>query len=282
MAIQEAAAEGTPRAVFGAMLRFYRTKAGLTQDQLAAVAHVSGKLISSYESGWRVPTRETTADLDGTAELGSGGALVALWDQFEEGMRYQANPIWFQDWSVKEAIATRLRFFQPNLVPGLLQTRDYAAAVYATQFGISEDEIEERVAARLRRQEILTREQPPVLWVILDEWVLRRPVGGRLVILEQVNRLIEAAKRPTTRIEIISASAGAHTGLNAGGFALADLPDGSSIGYQEGQLRGLPIAEQKELAALALKWDTLSGETLPRRASLALLEESAKSWTSPA
>jgi hypothetical protein len=178
--------------------------------------------------------------------------------------------------------ARRLRWFEPNLVPGLLQTRDYAQAVFCTRFGATDEDVAEQVAARLRRQEILVREQPPVLWVILDEWVLRRPVGGREVMLEQLGRLVEAARMPSVRIEVIPAGAGAHTGLNAGGFAIADLEDGSRIGYQEGPVRGHPVAETNDLATLALTWDTLSGEALPRRASLSLLEEVAKSWTSPA
>src|SRR5262249_5397889 len=117
MPSQESAPEGTPRQVFGAMLRFYRARAGLTQDQLAAFAHVSGKLISAYENGGRVPPRPTTADIDSVPELGSHGALVALWDQFEQGMNYQAYPDWFQDWPEREAAATALRGFESSVVP---------------------------------------------------------------------------------------------------------------------------------------------------------------------
>ena len=100
--------------------------------------------------------------------------------------------------------------------------------MFRTRFGITDDEVESRVAARLKRQEILTREHPPAVWVILDEWVLLRPVGGQPVMLEQVNCLIEAAQRPSVVLQIIPASAGAHTGLNAGGFALADFADSVS------------------------------------------------------
>jgi Domain of unknown function (DUF5753) len=77
-------------------------------------------------------------------------------------------------------------------VPGLLQTGDYARAIFRTRFRITAGQIDEQVAARLKRQEILAREDPPALWVILDEWVLRRPVGGRHVMQEQVSRLIAA------------------------------------------------------------------------------------------
>lgn len=272
--------KGTPRAVFGAMLRHYRMRAGLTQDQVGARAHVSGKLISAYENGWRVPTRPTTVDIDLVDELSTQGALTELWDQFEEGMNYQAYPDWFQEWPDKEATARRLRCFEPNVVPGLLQTEDYARAVFRTEFAITDEVVEARVAARLKRQEILNHDRPPAVWMILDEWVVRRPVGGQAVMLEQVSCLIEAAQRPSVVVQIIPASAGAHTGLNAGGFALADFDDAPTIGHQEGPVRGQPVRDDKDVSALDLIWDTLTGEALPRKASLVQLEEVAKAWTS--
>jgi hypothetical protein len=121
---------------------------------------------------------------------------------------------------------------------------------------------------------------PPALWVIVDEWVLRRPVGGPHVMFEQVSRLIEAARQPTIVMEVIRAAVGAHTGLNGGGFAIADFEDAPSVGYQEGPLRGQPVRERKDVESLDLTWDTLRHEAEPRAASLAVLEEAAKSWTS--
>jgi len=164
-------------------------------------------------------------------------------------------------------------------VPGLLQTEDYARAIFSTRIGITGDEIDELVAARMKRQEVLTGDSPPVLWVLMDEWVLRRPVGGRHVMLEQVNRLIEAARQPSVVIEVIPAAAGAHEGL-AGAFAVADFEDGPSVGYLETAVRGQPVDSRNDVASLDLTWATLRGEALPRKASQARLEEAAKSWTS--
>jgi hypothetical protein len=175
--------------------------------------------------------------------------------------------------------AETLRWFEPLIVPGLLQTDDYARAIFRTRFRITDDEIDEQVAARMKRQEILSRDEPPSFWVILDEWVLRRPVGGRYVMLEQVKRLIETARQPYIVIEIIPANVGAHEGVG-GAFAIADFADAASIGYLEGTPRGQPVEEPKQVASLDLTWDTLRGDALPRAASLALLEEAAKSWTS--
>jgi len=262
------------------MLRHYRVRAGLTQDQVGALAHVSGKLISAYENGRRVPTRPTTADIDSVSAMNTFGALTELWDQFEEGMNYQAYPDWFQDWPEKEAAATTLRWFEPLLVPGLLQTDMYARALFSTRIGATDDEIDELVSARLKRQEVLKGAQPPTLWVILDEWVLKRPVGSQHVMLEQVTKLIEAAQRPNVVLEVVPADAGAHEGLYGGGFAIADFKDSPSVAYQESAVQGQIVQDAEDVASLMAKWTTLGTEALPRRASITRLEEAAKTWTS--
>jgi len=158
----------------------------------------------------------------------------------------------------------------------------YARALFGTPIGVTEDEIDARVAARLKRQAVLEQDYPPTLWVILDEWVLRRQVGGRHVMLEQVGRLIEAAQRPSIVLEVIPAETGAHEGLYGGGFAIADFKDAPSIAYQETAVQGQIIQDSEHVASLLAKWATLGTEALPRKASIALLEEAAKIWTSHA
>jgi hypothetical protein len=98
--------------------------------------------------------------------------------------------------------------------------------------------------------------------------------------LEQVNRLIEAAKQPSIRIEVIEVGVGSHEGLYGGPFIFADFEDAPSVGYLETTIGGRPLKERKDVAALDLVWATLRGEALPRGASLALLEEAAKAWSS--
>jgi transcriptional regulator with XRE-family HTH domain len=259
------------------MLRYYREQAGLSRTELARQISKSVSLVQAIELGQRAATPDVTEDLE--AALATGGALTRLRTEIGDGLGYQVFPTWFQDWAIKEAEAATLRWFEPLIVPGLLQTEDYARAIFRTRFKITPDEIEERVAARMRRQVVLTRDDPAALWVILDEWVLRRPVGGRHVMLEQANRLIEAARQSHIVIGILPAGTGAHEGVT-GAFALADFAGAPTIGYQEGALRGQPVEDLKDVAALALTWDTLRSEALPRAASLALLEEAAKSWIS--
>jgi Domain of unknown function (DUF5753) len=143
-------------------------------------------------------------------------------------------------------------------VPGLLQTEEYARAIFRTRLKTTDEEIDELVAARLKRQEILARDDPPMLWIVLDEAVLRRQVGGQHVICEQINRMVQAARQPTMVIEVVPASAGAYLGL-LGAFAIADFEDGPSVGYQDGAVRGQPVEEPQDVAALDLIWDTLRG-----------------------
>ena len=268
----------TPRQVFGAMLRYYRERAGLSRTELARQISKSVSLIQAIELGQRAATADVTEDLERV--LPADGALTRLRDEIGDGLGYQAYPSWFQDWLVSEREAKRLRWFEPMLVPGLLQTEDYARAVFRARFGITDEEIDEQVAARLKRQEILTRSEPAALWVILDESVLRRPVGGRYVMREQVVYLVEAARRPHVPIQVISASVGAHRGLWAGAFIIANFEDAPTVGYQETACQGQLVDRREDVETLIDCWDTLVREALPWAASRALLEEAAKSWTS--
>ena len=156
----------SPRQVFGGMVRFYRERAGLSRPETARQICKSESLVQAIELGQRTATLEVTRDLE--SALHAEGALVQLRDELAEALGYQAFPAWFQDWALKEAEATTLRTFQPLIVPGLLQTEDYARAIFATRFRITQDETEELTAARMKRQEILAREYPPTFRVILD------------------------------------------------------------------------------------------------------------------
>jgi transcriptional regulator with XRE-family HTH domain len=267
----------TPRRVFGRMVRFYREKAGMSRSELARQLCKSLSLVQAIELGDRAATDQVTADIDAALHL--DGGLIQLREEMADGLGYQAYPSWFQEWVLTEQEAKRLRMFQPMLVPGLLQTADYAKAVFSTLFGVTDEEIEELVAARLKRQEILSRDRPPKLWVILDEAVLRRPVGGSHVMHEQLRHLIESAQKPHVSLQVIPATV-THRGLSTGGFAIADFDDAPTVGYQETASQGQLVDHQEHVETLIECWDTLVREALPWKASQSLLEEVAKSWTS--
>lgn len=135
-----------------------------------------------------------------------------------------------------------------------------------------------RKPARMDRQAILHQEEPPLLWVILDEGVLRRPVGGAHVMHEQLVQLAEAARLPNIVVQVIPLSVGAHQGMS-GNFVIADFADGPSAVYQDTAARGQIVEDADDIAAVTVMWDTLNSEALPRAASLKLVEEAAKTWT---
>jgi transcriptional regulator with XRE-family HTH domain len=267
----------TPRQVFGGMVRYYRERSGLTRPELARLISKSESLLQAIELGQRAATAQVTEDLE--AALNADGALARLRDEIGDGLGYQAYPSWFQEWAFLEREAKRLRGFEPMVVPGLLQTDDYARAVFGTRFGPTDEEIDEQVAARLKRQEILNREHSPLLWVILDEAVLRRPVGGTYVMREQLRHLTEMARRPCVSLQVIPGTV-THLGLCAGGFAIADFQDAPTVCYQETASQGQVVDRGEDVAAIIETWDTLVREALPWAASQSLLEEAAKSWTS--
>lgn len=122
----------SPLHVFGAMLRFYRTQAEMTQDQLGASAYYSGDLVGKVENGERSPTREFTTACDAVPKLKTRGALTELREQLREYLKHRVYPRWFDRWPDAEEQATALRWYEPLLVPGLLQTEGYARAVLRT------------------------------------------------------------------------------------------------------------------------------------------------------
>ena len=187
-------------------------------------------MISKIETGDRPPAGDFPARLDAVPELDTRGALTRLRDHLKKGQK-QRRYGWFQEWAGIEAQATVLRWYEPLVVPGLLQTEDYARAILSARPDGNLDDLGEQVAARLARQAILGRTGAPQLWCILDEGVLHRAIGGSKVMRSQLYRLAEVAEHPRTTIQVIR-SGGAHAGL-LGGFIIADLDSKPPVAYLE-------------------------------------------------
>lgn len=279
MGSRDSDSAASPLRVFGAELRHYRMRAGFSQEQLGARLYCSADLVGKVEHGQRVPTLEFAAACDAIPEMDTRGALVRLREHLQGHLKYRAYPGWFQDWPLKEAEAKMLRWFEPLLVPGLLQTEDYARALLRTRVGDTEDEIEDMVAARMERQAIFSRSKPPTLWAIVDEGVIRRPVGGPEVMGHQLRHLAEVAQRPNIVLQVVPASVGAYEGLR-GPFVIADFESGQSVVYLDTTVRGQIVDTADDIDAVRVTWDTLMAETLPRNVSRELVEEVVKtSWT---
>jgi Domain of unknown function (DUF5753)/Helix-turn-helix domain len=268
----------SPMAFFGAELRRARVAAGMSQDQLGRALSFSGDLVGKVETCERAPTPELAAGCDSVFPHLDGlfTRLLGLARRWEG-----PHPQWFRDWVQAERQASSLRWWEPMLVPGLLQTADYARALFRTwQSGrTSDDELEELVSARLERQSILDRPKPPELWVALDEAVLHRPVGSRKIMYDQLLYLADASCRPSVTVQVVPTEVGAHTGL-LGAFIIADVDEGPSILYAETAVEGQTIERSALVKKAALAFDRLRAEALPHGASRDLIGKVAEErWT---
>ena len=273
----DAGRAGTPAGVFGAELRYYRTRAGLSQKDLASRANVSHDVISKIETGERPPAEDFPPRLDAVPELDTRGGLARLWDHLKKGQKQRLHG-WFQEWADIEAEATVLRWYEPLVVPGLLQTEDYARAILSARPDGNLDDLDEQVAARLARQAVLDRPDAPQLWCVLDEGVLHRAIGGSKVMRSQLYRLAEVAEHPKTTIQVIRA-VGAHAGL-LGGFVIADLDARPPVAYLETAAEGHVTDSPSVAAHVALSFDRLRAEAESWASSRDLIRKVAEEqWT---
>ncbi|MBU6530923.1 helix-turn-helix domain-containing protein [Streptomyces mayonensis] len=245
-------------ALFGLRVRRLRIAAGLTQAELGAKAHVVSSRITQVEraSGAK-PTLELARVLDDV--LGADNLLVELWPYVYR----ESFPDWSRKFIAHSERAVSVREYAAHLVPGLLQTAAYARAVLSVGITLDGDEqLEERVAARMARQLRLGSPERPELWVVLDEAVLRRPVGGRLVMLGQLRRLLEVAESRLAKVQVLPFEQGEHD-VMGGSLTVLTLPDGSDAVYTEGAHYGQLVEDPTEVKRFSLTYDRLRADALP-------------------
>jgi len=223
------------RILLGAQLRRLREAKRISLEEAGNVIRASHSKISRLETG-RVGFKDRDiVDLltyygvtdererETLRALASRANSPGWWHDYSDVL-----PNWFEPYVGLEEAASQIRAYEVQFVPGLLQTEDYTRAV--TMLGYSNPrEINRRVGLRIARQAVLTKPEPPSLWAVLDEAVLRRPIGGLAVMRKQLRHLIEVAQRPNITIQVMPFNAGGHAA--AGGpfsvlrFADYDLPD---------------------------------------------------------
>ena len=215
---------------FAEELRAHRAQAGMSRDELAAKVSYSPSLIAMIETGRRSPSRKLAELLDAVF------SLPGTFSRLEKRLRDVPFPASFRPFVPHEAEATALRSYENSLVPGLFQTEAYARAVLSTRPNTAEDQIEELVAARIQRQEVLSREEPPLIWSLIDEAALHREVGTPEIMNGQLLHLADLSRRPNVTIQVVPYSAGPHSGL-LGAFVIAELDDSPPIAYLETSVR---------------------------------------------
>jgi transcriptional regulator with XRE-family HTH domain len=211
----------------GNELRQLRELAEYTIEQVAARLEVSDSKISRIENGQVGATPRDVRDM---------AALYGVTGQRMENLMQLARetrekPWWYEysdlqlDYAAYEAEASRILMFAPMILPGLLQTADYARAIIReVRFDLPPEKIERRVEFRMRRQVLLTDPNPPTLWTVIDEAILCRMIGGPRTMQEQLKRLIEIARRPQVTLQLLPFSGGAHAGLD-GPFFVLQFPE---------------------------------------------------------
>jgi len=220
------------RILLGAQLRRLRETKAITREDAGWEIRASGSKISRMELG-RVSFKERdVADLltlYGVNDPDEREALLVLarqannpgwWQQYSDIM-----PNWFQSYLGLETAASLIRTYEIQFVPGLLQTPEYSRAVITLgHAGITAEQMDRRVELRKQRQQVFDRPDAPQLWAVIDEAVLRRPIGGVEVMRAQIEALIEAAKKPNVRLQIIPFNAGGHAAAG-GPFAILRFPE---------------------------------------------------------
>lgn len=209
------------RIQFGIELRKFRLLSGFTQRKLGAAIHLSVSQLSMLENGHRAPSRELAHRVDDV--LGLGTVLVDLLDRLNRTA--SQLPRWFRPWLEFEREAEILHMWELSMVPGLIQVEGYARALIGNEPGVTREQADERVTARLERQGILKRPKPPTMWVVLDESVLHRPVGSPEVMKCQLQHLLEIEENPYMSLQVLPHAAYSTVGL-LGGFVVADMPGG--------------------------------------------------------
>ncbi|MET8945980.1 helix-turn-helix transcriptional regulator [Streptomyces sp. NPDC004542] len=253
-------------ALFGARVRRLRLAAGLTQTELGDKVHVVGTRITQIEraSGAK-PTLELARALD--VVLGADDLLVELWPYVYR----EAFPDWSRRFMEYSERAVVIRQYAAHVVPGLLQTEDYARGVLALDAMLDgEEQLEERVTARMGRQERLSSSDRPELVVVLDEAVLRRPIGGHDVMQQQLTHLLDAAAERRVSIQALPFDQGGHEAMG-GSLTILTLPDGLEVAYTEGSDYGQLIEEPANVIRYKVIYDRLRAAALPPLMSLDMI-----------
>jgi transcriptional regulator with XRE-family HTH domain len=233
--VTEVEPEGGPtvgRMLIGSTLRRLRTEKGITREEAAEAIRASAWKIHRLENGqvgFKDRDLVDLLELYGFTDQEEVAALLELAREANSPgwwFRYgDLVPPWFRTYMDLEAAATLIRTYQAQLVPGLLQTADYARATIAGMLlPRSPEEVERRVTLKLARQQILEKPDGPRLWAVVDEAALRRPVGAEEVMREQLERLIDAANLPSVVLQVLPVSVGAHSAM-AGAFSILRFAD---------------------------------------------------------
>ncbi|MFI5737032.1 helix-turn-helix domain-containing protein [Streptomyces anulatus] len=265
---KELDSERSASAAFGALLRRLRDERGWTQDELAARMGCSGAHISAVETGRRSPTDHFAARAD--RALGTGDRL----QRQSRAVRHTALLEGFPEYVTHEERAAEIRLYEVGVIPGLLQTPAYAATLEADAVrreAITQEQADERVALAAQRQAALLRSPTPLLFAVLDEGCVLRPMGGPVVMAAQFDRLLEFAEQPNTVLQIAPFQMGERRPFSLPVTVLT-LPDRSLMSYAESTQHGHLERNNALVLPLLTAYHQLQAEALSQAASVAMIK----------
>ncbi|BAU86813.1 DNA-binding protein [Streptomyces laurentii] len=254
--------------VFGALVKFFRKQAGITQEAFGPLVGYSVETVASIEQGRRLPSGKFVDAAERV--LDAGGALKEA-AKYLERTKGLAN--WFVQWAELEKSAICLYMYENRMIPGLLQIEPYARTLFEKQVPLmTEEDIEEKMIARVERMELPTSRPETVYGFIIEEHALRRQIGGPEVHRAQLDYLLRMAEQRNIEIQVLPQCRDHHSGLD-GAFQLMETPENSWIAYSEGQKNGLLISDSAVVSILQLRYARMRSQALSLEDSLSLLRE---------
>ncbi|MFD0688837.1 helix-turn-helix domain-containing protein [Actinomadura fibrosa] len=249
-------------------LWFHRTQRGLSLAQTALIVKVTRGTVSNWEAGRFRPNDDHMVLLD--EAWNTGGHFQRLLYYARTGH----DPDWFKQYIQYERAAGIIRMYHGKTVPSLAQTAAYAQALLRVAGRLTEVESESQ--ARMKRQEILDRPEPPYLWILLDQEVIESPPGDRGVMRDQLAHLLKLVESPRNMVRIVSRSVGWHPGHD-GSFQLLKI-NFRELAYAGAQIGGRLIEAGDEAATLAIRFEQIGALALSRDASLELIDRTMRTY----
>ncbi|PZT70593.1 transcriptional regulator [Streptomyces sp. SW4] len=258
---------------FGAELKRRREDAGITQVELGARVFVSGGYIGQFEQAIRKPQLDVAQRIDET--LQTDGIFERLWRKL---IKEQPFTEYFAHAAELERRATEICEFAPAVVPGILQTRDYALAMFLANKPLAAEEyIQELLKGRMDRTQLLKGTTRPVYWAVLHETVLRVPVGGPMAMAEQLDHIARFVRERKAVLQVLPFAAGAHPDMGKLMW-LMEFEDAPPTVYTEGVLSGSLLDDPAVVKQARASYDLIRAAALSPEASLALIESAAEDY----
>ncbi|MFE0803017.1 helix-turn-helix domain-containing protein [Streptomyces sp. NPDC058812] len=251
----------------GRQIKMWREAAGMRQAELGGAIGYGEDMVSSVERGRRVPKPDFLDKADEV--LGAGGKLSTMKEDVEKA-RY---PKKVRDLAKMEEEAVDLGAYAGHHIHGLLQTPEYARALYAMRRpAFTEEEVDRYVSARMARKAVFERVPHAQLTFVQEEVTLRRPLGGRMVLRQQLEHLLKVGRLRHVEIQVMPTDREDHAGM-AGSLQLLKLRGGKAFGHSEAQLHNRVITDPQEVHTLDLRYGIIRAQALTPRESLAFIEK---------